>query len=210
LTFDDIGEKPPNADGSALPKVPELSNQSSSSEHGNTHKSNRSSGSNSSELTETERKRMKLIDMTEIQTKFEENLSNIKKNIDQVFNATGSSSQDDDDSMKQGSKKEIKSRPSSDVGPTSAPAVVSDSEGPTNSAPETPQKGVKQLLTTSKTNNICGIKTTKRAIDDGYTITVCRRLLENNTKIIMTSKVEFDDPKKDAIEAKQIFERTER
>ena len=216
MTYDDVGEKPPNADGTTLPKVPELSKDSSSIELGNNHKSNRSngrsSGGSSSELSETERKKKKkLLDMNEIQTKFEENLNNIKKNIDQVFNTSGSSTDDDDESMKQGSTKDMTSKSSSDVASTTAtstPAVVSDSEGP-GAAPETPQQGAKQL-TTSKSNNICGIKTTKRAIDDGYTITVCRRLLENKTKIIMISKVEFDDPKKENIEAKQIFERIER
>jgi hypothetical protein len=54
----------------------------------------------------------------------------------------------------------------------------------------------------------CGIQTTKRAMNDtNYTITVRRHLLHDKSQIIMTSRVEFDDPRKDAVEAVQIFER---
>ena len=55
--------------------------------------------------------------------------------------------------------------------------------------------------------HICGIKTTKRAINDGYTVTVCRKLLPDKSQIIMLSSVVFDDPSKEDIRARQIFER---
>lgn len=54
---------------------------------------------------------------------------------------------------------------------------------------------------------ICGIKTTKRAINDGNTVTVSRHLLKDASRIVMTSRVEFDDPHKEPVQARQIFER---
>ncbi len=54
---------------------------------------------------------------------------------------------------------------------------------------------------------VCGIKTTKRAIHDGNTVTVFRHLLRDGSGIVMTSRVEFDDPTKEAVEANQVFER---
>ena len=58
---------------------------------------------------------------------------------------------------------------------------------------------------TPHNSDICGIKTIKRAIHDGNTVTVSRRLLKDRSQIIMTSRVEFDDPHKESVEAKQIF-----
>jgi hypothetical protein len=54
-----------------------------------------------------------------------------------------------------------------------------------------------------------GIQTTKRAVDDGYTIRVCRRLSEDKQQILMDSTVIFDDESKDEIPSNQIFQRTE-
>jgi hypothetical protein len=54
-----------------------------------------------------------------------------------------------------------------------------------------------------------GIQTSKRAVDDGYTIRVCRRLSEDKQRILMDSTVTFDDESKDEIPSKQIFQRTE-
>jgi hypothetical protein len=54
-----------------------------------------------------------------------------------------------------------------------------------------------------------GIQTMKRAVDDGYTIQCCRRLSEDGQQITMASKVTFDDPAKDEILCKQVFQRME-
>jgi hypothetical protein len=54
---------------------------------------------------------------------------------------------------------------------------------------------------------VVGVQTSKRAVDDGYTITVQRRLSDDKTQIVMTSLVEFDDPTKPNVQCKQIFQR---
>jgi hypothetical protein len=54
-----------------------------------------------------------------------------------------------------------------------------------------------------------GIQTTKRAVDDGYNIHVCRRLSKDKQQIVMDSTVTFDDGSKDEIASKQIFQRME-
>jgi hypothetical protein len=54
-----------------------------------------------------------------------------------------------------------------------------------------------------------GIQTTKRAVDDGYTIRVCRQLSEDKQQILMDSTVIFDDGSKDEVPSNQIFQRTE-
>jgi hypothetical protein len=52
-----------------------------------------------------------------------------------------------------------------------------------------------------------GIQTIKRAMDDGYSIQVCRVLSDDKQQIIMTNTVTFDDDTKDKISCKQIFQR---
>jgi hypothetical protein len=54
-----------------------------------------------------------------------------------------------------------------------------------------------------------GIQTTKRAVDDGYTIRVRRRLSEDKQQILMDNTVTFDDESKDDIPSNQVFQRTE-
>ena len=54
-----------------------------------------------------------------------------------------------------------------------------------------------------------GIQTLKRAVNDGYTVKVCRRLTPDQSKLTMTSAVTFDDESKEAVECTQIFERLE-
>ena len=58
-----------------------------------------------------------------------------------------------------------------------------------------------------KNNN--GICTTKRACDDGYTVTVKRVLSDDKKEIRMTSIVDFDDESKETIESFQIFQRVD-
>jgi hypothetical protein len=52
-----------------------------------------------------------------------------------------------------------------------------------------------------------GIQTLKRAVNDGYTVRVCRRLSPDKSTLTMTSTVYFDDESKDAIDCRQLFER---
>lgn len=52
-----------------------------------------------------------------------------------------------------------------------------------------------------------GIQTLKRAINDGYTVRVCRRLSPDKSKLTMTSSVTFDDETKGSVDCRQIFER---
>jgi hypothetical protein len=54
-----------------------------------------------------------------------------------------------------------------------------------------------------------GIQTLKRAINDGYTVRVCRRLSPDKSKLTMTSTVTFDDETKGSVDCRQIFERIE-
>jgi hypothetical protein len=54
---------------------------------------------------------------------------------------------------------------------------------------------------------IVGVQTEKRAVDDGYTIFVQRRLSDDQTQIIMTSYVKFDDTTKGDVQSTQIFQR---
>lgn len=56
---------------------------------------------------------------------------------------------------------------------------------------------------------VVGIQTTKKALDDGYTVVVQRRLTDDGSQIIMTSSVTFDDPAKqqDNVQSRQVFER---
>lgn len=54
-----------------------------------------------------------------------------------------------------------------------------------------------------------GIQTTKKAVNDGYTIRVCRRLTPDRSGLTMTSTVTFDDEDKETVECKQVFERVE-
>jgi hypothetical protein len=231
LTYDEVGENPPG-NGSTrqdtqglIPAVPVPSSSSIKANDNASTSSRRGDGG----LTDMERKGRKLVDMSDISAKWEENLNNIKKNIDlnnvkknidQVFNlASSSSSQDDvnEDDYRENNRSTAKETKQSsllsaaDVVASMSAIVVDDTKGSTpgtlTSQQEQNLSRVKQQPMTQKTKNICGIKTTKRAIDDGYTITVCRRLIEDKTRIIMTSKVEFDDPQKKVVEAKQIFER---
>lgn len=58
-------------------------------------------------------------------------------------------------------------------------------------------------------SRIVGIQTHKRAVDDGYTILVQRRLTDDKSQIILTSRVQFDDDAKADIQSKQIFYRIE-
>jgi hypothetical protein len=52
-----------------------------------------------------------------------------------------------------------------------------------------------------------GIQTLKRAVNDGYTVTVRRRLAPDRSKLTMTSTVTFDDESKETVDCMQIFER---
>ncbi|KAG7356000.1 hypothetical protein IV203_000686 [Nitzschia inconspicua] len=58
-------------------------------------------------------------------------------------------------------------------------------------------------------SRIVGIQTHKRAIDDGYTILVQRRLSDDKSQIILTSRVQFDDDARADVQSKQIFQRSE-
>jgi hypothetical protein len=57
-------------------------------------------------------------------------------------------------------------------------------------------------------SRIVGIQTHKRAVDDGYTIVVQRRLSDDKNQIILTSRVHFDDNSKTDVQSKQIFQRS--
>jgi hypothetical protein len=59
------------------------------------------------------------------------------------------------------------------------------------------------------TSRVVGIQTHKRAVDDGYTILVQRRLSDDKSQIILTSRVQFDDESKPDVQSKQIFQRSE-
>jgi len=54
-----------------------------------------------------------------------------------------------------------------------------------------------------------GIQTLKHAVNDGYTVRVCRRLAPDRSGLTMTSTVKFDDESKENVECKQIFQRIE-
>ena len=54
-----------------------------------------------------------------------------------------------------------------------------------------------------------GVQVEKRALEEGYTVRVCRRLSANNQTITLTSTALFDDPAKDPIESIQTFQRVE-
>ena len=54
-----------------------------------------------------------------------------------------------------------------------------------------------------------GICTTKRACDDGYTVTVERVLSPDKNEIRMKSTVLFDDKSKETVESFQLFQRIE-
>lgn len=56
---------------------------------------------------------------------------------------------------------------------------------------------------------VVGIQTTKRAVEDGYTVYVQRRLAPCGTKLFMESRVEFDDDTKETVKSSQIFQRVE-
>jgi hypothetical protein len=58
-------------------------------------------------------------------------------------------------------------------------------------------------------SRIVGIQTHKRAVDDGYTILVQRRLSDDRSQIILTSRVKFDDNSKVDVQSKQIFQRSD-
>ncbi len=52
-----------------------------------------------------------------------------------------------------------------------------------------------------------GIQTMKRAVNDGYSVRVCRRLAPDRSQLTMTSTVTFDDKDNETVECKQIFQR---
>jgi hypothetical protein len=58
-------------------------------------------------------------------------------------------------------------------------------------------------------SRIVGIQTHKRAVDDGYTILVQRRLSDDKNQIILTSRVQFDENNKADVQSRQIFQRYE-
>jgi hypothetical protein len=61
---------------------------------------------------------------------------------------------------------------------------------------------------TDPSTTIVGIQTHKRAVDDGYTIFVQRRLSDDKNQIILTSRVQFDDDSKADVQSRQIFQRS--
>jgi hypothetical protein len=54
-----------------------------------------------------------------------------------------------------------------------------------------------------------GIQTMKRAINDGYSVRVCRRLAPDRSRLTMTSTLTFDDKSRETVECIQIFHRIE-
>jgi hypothetical protein len=74
-------------------------------------------------------------------------------------------------------------------------------------ATETAVRGRQFHDTVTYLEDNAGIQTLKRAINDGYTVKVCRRLSPDKSKLTMTSTVDFDDESKDSVECRQIFER---
>ena len=74
-------------------------------------------------------------------------------------------------------------------------------------ATETAVRGRQFHDTVTYLEDKTGIQTLKRAINDGYTVKVCRRLSPDKSKLTMTSTVDFDDESKDSVECRQIFER---
>jgi len=74
-------------------------------------------------------------------------------------------------------------------------------------ATETAVRGRQFHDTVTYLEDKTGIQTLKIAINDGYTVKVCRRLSPDKSKLTMTSTVDFDDESKDSVECRQIFER---
>lgn len=52
-----------------------------------------------------------------------------------------------------------------------------------------------------------GVQTLKRAINDGYTVRVCRRLSPDKSTLTMTSTVYFDEESKESVECRQILKK---
>lgn len=52
-----------------------------------------------------------------------------------------------------------------------------------------------------------GIQTMKQAVNDGYSVRVCRQLAPDRSHLTMTSTLTFDDKTKETVESRQIFQR---
>ena len=146
---------------------------------------------------------------------FQQNLDDMKSGfqhtVDNIKGRVMSSNASDDDQDREKNESKIASPPAGD-GDTN----TSDAERTTELTIDTRLNETKKKAKKRKKKpvRIIGIKTTKRAINDEYTIIVCRRLADDHSKIIMTSTVEFDDKSKNkgsgkdgVYESRQIFER---
>ncbi|KAL3908764.1 MAG: hypothetical protein SGARI_002919 [Bacillariaceae sp.] len=153
---------------------------------------------------------------------YDEFAGNVKKNLGQVFKSTPikdgimgaskGSSATKYAAAKTGVPPPAASSNSITVKePSTDETATSDvNENRSETTQATPQPTTVTALATSMTpkkSHICGLKTTKRAINDGYTITVSRKLSADKSRITMFSAVEFDDPAKEDIESKQFFDR---
>ena len=155
------------------------------------------------------------VKMELMKREFQQNLDDMKRGfqhtVDNIKGKVMSSSASDDHEGDEKNESKIAS-PQVGDGDTN----VSDTERTTELTIDTRLNETKKNTKKRKKKRvrIIGIKTTKRAINDQYTIIVCRRLADDRSKIIMTSTVEFDDKSKNkgsgkngVYESRQIFER---
>mmetsp|Transcript_38891 Transcript_38891/g.94155 ORF Transcript_38891/g.94155 Transcript_38891/m.94155 type:complete len:573 (-) Transcript_38891:79-1797(-) len=175
----------------------------------------------STNVTVSDKLKQMDVKMELMKREFQQNLDDMKRGFQHtVDNIKGrampskvsddnNNNEDDDDDEKNEAK--IASPPA-DGGETNAVDVERTAELTIDTQfNETKKKTRRKKM---KPVRIIGIKTTKRAINDQYTIIVCRRLADDRSNIIMTSTVEFDDKSKNkgsgqngVYESRQIFER---
>jgi len=158
------------------------------------------------------------VKMEFMKREFQQNLDDVKRGFQHtVENIKGkvmpsNVSDDDDDNEEEKNEAKIASPPA-DGGETNAVDVERTAELTIDTQFNETKKKTKKMMM-MRPVSIIGIKTTKRAINDQYTIIVCRRLADDRSNIIMTSTVEFDDKSKNkgsgqngVYESRQIFER---
>ena len=209
LTFQDLGEVVPMPSPPALSDVPLNESKAATAEAkplsaSSSRISNESEGS-SSKQSVGEKWKTAVDDITH---NYDEFAGTVKKNLGQVFKGTpikdgSSAASKGGNATKYAAVKKSVPPPTASSNSTDETVATSN----TNSNETAAVAASSATPMTPKKSNICGIKTTKRAINDGYTITVSRKISADKSRITMFSAVEFDDPAKQDIESKQIFDR---